>query len=78
MPSSVSYVEIAIHDHWRLFYLMCNVQLEVNVSTRIRNPGTSYILALRNPATGAGDIALFEEQREQVLQMVEFLEEQQL
>ena len=36
--------------------------------------GISYILALRNPATGAGDIALFEEQREQVLQMVEFLE----
>jgi hypothetical protein len=33
---------------------------------------------LRNSATGAGDIVLFEEQHEQVLQMVEFLEEQQL
>jgi hypothetical protein len=52
-----------------------NEQLEV-IKNKSQNFGISYILALRKPATSAGDIVLFEQQREQSLQMVELPEEQ--
>jgi hypothetical protein len=52
-----------------LTIILFNAQIERN-KNGIRNFGISYILALCKPATGAGDIVLFEEQREKFLQMV--------